>query len=408
MGKNKAKLNQKISFSRRSLGSENEAVPAPLARLANKTHRVSLPRGKPTGYSARGTGGVFLEEESAAADADFNVSPRQSRGVLHTNKKIVVIGGGTGTFTVLSGLKYYPVDLAAVVTMADDGGSTGRLRDEFGVLPPGDLRQCLVALSEAGEVMRKLFNHRFDSGELAGHNFGNIFISTLEQVTGSLDQALDVAGRLLNIRGRVIPVTLSKVGLIAELKNGKVLEGESALSDYQLVSRFGIKKIYLKPKAKANKKAIDAIEDADLVVVGPGNLYASLIPNFLVDGIGRALVASKAKKVYVANLMNKNGHTDDFCVSDYVRALESVIGKKRVFDAVIYNTKKPTQALLRKYADEGSPVETSSECFKEGFRLVGANLLADEIAKTAKKDLLRRTLIRHDPKKLASVLMQSL
>src|SRR3989344_2371375 len=242
-------------------------------------------------------------------------SQKTKKEVRHFPKskpKVVVMGGGTGTFTVLSGLKHYPVDLTAIVTMADDGGSTGRLRDEFGVLPPGDLRQCLVALSEAGEVMRKLFNHRFDSGELAGHNFGNIFISTLEQVTGSLDQALDVAGRLLNIRGRVIPVTLSKVGLIAELKNGKVLEGESALSDYQLVSRFGIKKIYLKPKAKANKKAIDAIEDADLVVVGPGNLYASLIPNFLVDGIGRALVASKAKKVYVANLMNKNGHTDDF------------------------------------------------------------------------------------------------
>lgn len=323
-------------------------------------------------------------------------------------KKVVVIGGGTGTFTVLSGLKYYPLDLSAVVTMADDGGSTGRLRDEFGVLPPGDLRQCLVALSEADQVMRKLFNHRFESGELAGHNFGNIFISTLERVTGSLDRALDVAGRVLNIRGRVIPVTLSKVGLIAELKNGKVIEGESALSDYQLVSRFGIKKIYLRPKAKANRKAIEAIESADLVIVGPGNLYASLIPNFLVDGIGRALVSSKATKIYVANLMNKNGHTDDFHVSDYVQALESAIGKKRVFDAVVYNTKQPTQALLRKYADEGTPVEASPECFKRGFRLVGANLLADEIAKTAKKDLLRRTLIRHDPKKLASVLMQSL
>src|SRR3989338_7853991 len=191
--------------------------------------------------------------------------------------------------------------------------------------------------------MRKLFNHRFDSGELAGHNFGNIFISTLEQVTGSLDQALDVAGRLLNIRGRVIPVTLSKVGLIAELKNGKVLQGESALSDYQLVSRFGIKKIFLKPKARANPKALRAIKEADLVIVGPGNLYASLIPNFLVERVGRALLSSRAKKVYVANLMNKNGHTDDFLVSDYVRALEGAVGppargharagKKGIFDA---------------------------------------------------------------------------
>src|SRR3989338_823569 len=141
--------------------------------------------------------------------------------VQNTRKKIVVIGGGTGTFTVLSGLKHYPVDLTAIVTMADDGGSTGRLRDEFGVLPPGDLRQCLVALSEADTVMRKLFTHRYEHGDLAGHNFGNIFISTLEQVTGSLDRALDVAGKIFNIRGSAIPVTLSKAGLLAPFRDGK-------------------------------------------------------------------------------------------------------------------------------------------------------------------------------------------
>jgi uncharacterized cofD-like protein len=324
------------------------------------------------------------------------------------NKKVVVIGGGTGTFTVLSGLKRYPVDLTAVVTMADDGGSTGRLRDEFGVLPPGDLRQCLVALSEADLVMRKLFNYRFTKGDLSGHNFGNIFISTLEQVTGSLDKSLDVAGKILNIRGRVIPVTLSKVDLVAELKNGKVLHGESAISDYQLVSRFGIKKIFLKPAAKANPKALAAIKEADLIVVGPGNLYASLIPNFLVSGIGRALSNSKAKKVYVTNLMNKNGHTDDFVVSDYVRVLESAIGKSGVFDAVVYNTKKPDKALVRKYADEGEPVVCGSECMKGKFTLIGTSLLADGLAKTTKTDTVRRTLIRHDPDKLAKALIKYL
>lgn len=325
-----------------------------------------------------------------------------------SRKKIVVIGGGTGTFTVLTGLKRYPVDLTAIVTMADDGGSTGRLRDEFGVLPPGDLRQCLVALAEEDTVMRQLFNHRYDRGELKGHNFGNIFISTLEQVTGNLDKALDVAGQILNIRGRVIPVTLSKVQLVAELNNGKVLEGESAISDYQLVSRFGIKKIYLTPKAIANPKAIAAIKEADLIVVGPGNLYASLIPNFLVSGIGRALIGAKAKKVHVANLMNKNGHTDDFFVSDYVHVLEAAIGKKGIFDAVVYNTKKPTLTLIRKYADEGEPVICGEECLKGDFELVGVNLLADELAKTAKTDLIRRTLIRHDPDKLAKTLIKYL
>lgn len=325
-----------------------------------------------------------------------------------SRKKIVVIGGGTGTFTVLSGLKHYPVDLTAIVTMADDGGSTGRLRDEFGVLPPGDLRQCLVALAEEDTVMRQLFNHRYDRGELKGHNFGNIFISTLEQVTGNLDKALDVAGQILNIRGRVVPVTLSKVQLVAELNNGKVLEGESALSDYQLVSRFGMKKIYLTPKALANPKAIAAIKEADLIVVGPGNLYASLIPNFLVSGIGRALINAKAKKVYTANLMNKNGHTDDFFVSDYVHVLEAAIGKKGVFDAVVYNTKKPAPSLIRKYADEGEPVICGEECLKGDFELLGVNLLADELAKTSKTDLIRRTLIRHDPDKLAKTLIKYL
>ena len=331
-----------------------------------------------------------------------NTQPQKSR------PKVVVIGGGTGTFTVLSGLKHYPVDLTAIVTMADDGGSTGRLRDEFGVLPPGDLRQCLVALSEADTVMRKLFNHRYEHGDLAGHNFGNIFISTLEQVTGSLDRALDVAGKILNIRGRVMPVTLDKVKLVARLKNGKIIEGEDKLGDYQLVSRFGIEKIYLRPSAKANPKAIQAMSEADLIVVGPGDLYTSLLPNFLVRGVGSAFARSKAKKVYVANLMNKYGHTDDFCICDYVRVLEGSIGKKDIFQTVVYNSKKPARVLLQKYSDEGEPVSCRPDCMEGHFGVVSAPLLANGIAKKPKNDLLQRTLIRHDPEKLASVLMESL
>lgn len=323
-------------------------------------------------------------------------------------KKIVVIGGGTGTFTVLSGLKHYPVELTAIVTMADDGGSTGRLRDEFGVLPPGDLRQCLVALSEAGEVMRKLFNHRYEKGELAGHSFGNIFISTLEQVTGSLDRALDVAGKILKIHGRVIPVTLDKIALHAELKNGKVLRGESEFMEYQLVSKFGVKKIYLQPTGKANPKALEAIKGADLIVVGPGKLYTSVLPNFLVQGVAKAFAFSNAQKIYISNLMSQQGHTDNFFVSDYARVLEEAIGKHGIFDVVLYNTKKAPSGLLRKYADEGEPVLCGPECAKGGWKLIGTDLLALGIAKTAKKDFLRRTLIRHDPDKLAKILMKQL
>lgn len=325
---------------------------------------------------------------------------------MPARKKIVTIGGGTGRFALLQGLKKYPVELSAIVTMSDDGGSTGRLMDEFGVLPPGDLRQCLVALSGAPHVMRRLMNYRFDKGELKGHNFGNIFISTLEMVTGSLDKALDLAGSVLNIRGRVIPVTLDKVKLIAELKNGKVIAGEDAIGDYQLVSRFGIKKLFLKPNGKANPKALQAIKEADIIAVGPGDLYTSLIPNFLVPGIREAVRRSQAKKVYIVNLMNKNGHTDDFEVGDYIHAFEQVIGKKKLFDTILYNTKRPTNALLRKYSDEGEPVVLGKKRVHDKYEFLGANLLAGHLVKKAKGDVLPRALIRHDPQKLAAALMR--
>lgn len=318
-------------------------------------------------------------------------------------KKIVTIGGGTGTFTVLSGLKKYPLDLSAIVTMSDNGGSSGRLRDEYGVLPPGDIRQCLVALSESDAVMRKLFMHRYEKGDLSGHNFGNIFISTLEQVMGSLDKALDVVGKVLNIRGRVVPVTLSPVDLVTELKNGKILEGEQALSTYQLVSKFGIKKMTLQPKPKLNPKALTAIAEADMIIVGPGNLYSSLVPNLLVPGIGKAIVAANAKKVVIANLINRHGHTDEFSVNDYVRILEGFIGKPGVFDAVIYNTKRPAKALVRRYSDEGTLVERG---FEENMPLqyVGADILSERVPKKSKTDVIARALIRHDSDKLARVI----
>lgn len=323
----------------------------------------------------------------------------------HTrSKNIVVIGGGTGSYTVLSGLKKYPVRLSAIVTMADDGGSTGRLRDEFGVLPPGDLRQCLVALSRGSDVLRTLFNHRFDKGELKGHNFGNLFISALEQTTGNMNDALDMAGHVLKIHGRVIPVTLNTITLVAELHNGNILRGESTIAACQRISEIGIKKIYLEPKVKANPKALKAIAEADLIVVGPGNIYCSLLPNFFVQGVRQALIQSRAKKLYVANLMNKHGHTDHFTVLDYVNTLESKL-QKNIFDSILYNTKKPSPALLRKYRDEGEPVLFPTQTKKDERRFVGADLLARGVYKREKGDTLKRTLIRHDFDKLAKAIM---
>lgn len=319
-------------------------------------------------------------------------------------KKVVVIGGGTGTFTVLSGLKKYHYDLTAVVSMADSGGSTGHLRDEFGVLPPGDVRQCLVALAEDDTVMRELFNYRYKNGDFAGHSFGNIFLSTLESITGSIEHAIEHAGRILNIRGRVIPVTLTDTHIVTELKNGKVLKDQYELREYQLVSKFGVQKMYMKPKAKGNPAAIKALKNADVIIVGPGNLYGSLTPNFLIDDIGRSLIQSKAKKIYIANLMNKHGHTDNFTVVDCVRALEKVIGSKNVFDVIVYNTKKPATALLRRYSEEGELLNPQFDSNLYPAEFVGKNLLADDIADIPEVDIIRRTLIRHDSAKLAKVL----
>jgi uncharacterized cofD-like protein len=319
-------------------------------------------------------------------------------------KKIVTIGGGTGRFTLLLGLKKHPVDISAIVAMSDNGGSTGRLRDELGVLPPGDIRQCLIALSGSALTMRKLMGYRFEKGGLAGHNFGNILISTLEKITGSLEEALRIVGAILNIKGRVIPVTTDKVELIAKLQNGKTIRGEDALDHYKLLSRVGVKDMYLKPRAVANPRALKSIREADLLVVGPGDVYTSLVPNFLVDGIAEAFVKSKAKKVYIANLMNLKGHTDNFSVADYVDVLEEVIGKRGVFDTVICNTRKPSSVLLKKYKKEGTPVVCDMERL-EGRTVTHADVLASGIATIAKGDKLRRVLIRHDSEKLAKVLV---
>ena len=318
-------------------------------------------------------------------------------------KNIVVIGGGTGTFTVLSGLKKYQYNLTAIVSMADDGGSTGRLRDELGVLPPGDIRQCLVALSEADLILRDLFNYRFDNGDLSGHNFGNLFISTFEKITGNIDKALEEVGNVLKIRGRVLPVTSDKVWLRAKLENGTELEGENQINNSWLLSKFGIKKLFLKPQAKVNPKAVEAILEADVIVVGPGNIYCSIIPNFLVKGISEAIRKSKALKIYNCNLMTKHGHTDGFKVSDFVNKIEEYLGNK-VFNYSIYNTKKPTAAFLKKYSHEGDWVDSDSGVLKDK-RFVGANLVSPEIYKQDPADKLKRTLIRHDPDKLAKTII---
>ena len=263
-------------------------------------------------------------------------------------KNIVTIGGGTGSFVLLSGLKKYPLNISAIISMADDGGSTGVLRDELGVLPLGDVRQCLVALSESSKTLRELMNYRFSEGGLKGHSFGNIFISTLEKIKGNFSDGILEAANILNVKGEVIPVTENSTNLFLELKNGKKFEGENEINHNYDIEKIGIKKIYLSPKAKANKKALEKIKKADLIVIGPGNHYCSVVPNFLVSGIIEAIKKSKAKVVYNCNLVNKKGHSEKFTLDDYADSINSYIGSDRI-DFVIFNIEKPEQKLIKRY-----------------------------------------------------------
>ena len=315
-------------------------------------------------------------------------------------KKVVVIGGGTGNFVVLRGLKKYPVDLSAIVSMADDGGSTGVLRDELGVLPPGDVRQCLVALSDSSRLMRSLMNYRFENGGLEGHSFGNLLLSALEKVTGSFEKAVEEAGRILSIKGKVIPVTTHQVRLKMVLKNKKVLEGEGQIYQSEEIDK-GYESIYLEPIPEVNRRAIDEIMNADVVILGPGGLHTSLIPNLLVEGIAKALRNTKAKKVYVANLMNRKGQTTGYKVSDYLKEIVHYIGKD-IFDFVIVNSEKPPKELIQRYAQEGELVQNDVT----QARVIATPLLDEGIKEMQSGDLLRRNLIRHHSEKLAQALLK--
>lgn len=314
-------------------------------------------------------------------------------------KKVVVIGGGTGNFTVLKGLKNFNIDISAIVSMADDGGSTGILRDELGVLPPGDVRQCIVALSNSSRLMRSLMNYRFENGGLEGHSFGNLLLSALEKVTGSFEKAVEEVSKIMFIRGKVIPVTTNQTRLKMVLKNRKVLEGEKEVYLSSEIDQ-GYDTIYLEPYPKANHEALSEIKNADIVILGPGGLHTSLIPNLLVDGIVEALNESHAKKIFIANLMNRNGQTTNFSVSDYLNELVRFMGKD-LFDYIIVNKQQPPKELIEIYAQEGTLV--SNDLIDS--RVIEADLLG-EVGKQPIKDLIKRNLIRHDSEKLAQELMK--
>ena len=320
--------------------------------------------------------------------------------------KIAVIGGGTGSFTLLSQLKRYTKNISALVNMADDGGSTGMLRDELGVLPPGDVRQCLVALGES-ERLRELFSYRFEEGTFEGHAFGNLFLTALEKMTGSFAAAVETAGEVLKITGQVHPVTLDKVTLVMTQTDGTITEGEFKIGD----ADFGSSKrpnMRLSPKAALNPDARRDIMNADIVVIAPGNMYGSLAPALIVPGMSEALNETKAKKVYVCNLVTKPGQTDDFDVADFAAEIERF--GNFTLDYVLYNNEEPSKALLDRYAKEG---EFGVTCHTQRladvhFKAIGGKFISDERYETKESDPIAssRTLIRHDANAVAKALMK--
>lgn len=327
-------------------------------------------------------------------------------------KNIVTIGGGTGHFVLLSGLKKYDIDITAIVSMADDGGSTGVLRDEMGVLPPGDVRQCLVALSEESEMLRDLFSYRFENGTLSGHTFGNLFLSALEKINGNFVDGVKEASKILRVRGVVMPVTEYQMRLVVTLKDGSNVDGERALDGDVRISEIGVDYISLKKKVRAYRPALEAIKNADFIIIGPGDLYGSVLPNFLIPELSSAVKKSDAKVLYVANLTNKKGQTSGFSIEYYVHAIEQCIGEGRI-NTIIANSELPDATAVRDYEEQEGPgtIVTCDNISKIGdANVICQPLLSHKEVRLSSSDKIKkhRSFIRHDSKKLAKVVIDNL
>lgn len=310
---------------------------------------------------------------------------------------------------LLSGLKNYPVNISAIVSMADDGGSTGMLRDELGVLPPGDVRQCLVALSNSSDIMRQLMSYRFGGNRLKGHSFGNLLLSALEKIKGNFVDGAEEAAKILQVRGEVIPVTEDQMRLVIKLKNGKILRGEAHLDHSKEMRRVGVADIYLESKVRASRKAVERIKKTDLIIIGPGDYYGSILPNLLVKEISDAIRKSRAKVIYICNLTNKKGQTDGFSLERYVSAINKLIGRDRI-NSVVFNSRKPPKLFIDKYERReggGAMVGLDNNMSNRSYRVIKADLLQRFKKGAAGRGAVSiHSLIRHDSDKLARVIMR--
>ena len=314
--------------------------------------------------------------------------------------KLVAIGGGTGLSSLLRGLKEEVgkeiEELSAIVTVADSGGSTGRLRRDYNLPAPGDIRNCIVALSESEDIIRDLFQFRFRGGELNGHAFGNLFLVALTEITGSFMQAVNIASQILRTKGEIIPATLENVQLCAKFSDGEKVCGEEDITEYGKKVKSKIEKIWIEPEdAKAPIDAIAKIQGADVIVFGPGSLYTSIIPNLLIKDIREAVLTASAIRVFIVNAMTQPGETDGYTAYDHIKAFREITGIDRI-DVAIVNTKMPSDQVLRRYIEQGQEpvVPDVARIAKEGIEVYAEDLIGE-----------KEDFVRHDPKRLARLIV---
>ena len=319
--------------------------------------------------------------------------------LLVKGPKVVVIGGGTGLSTMLRGLKYYTSNITAIVTVADDGGGSGDLREDLGILPPGDIRNCILALADTEPLMEELLQFRFKEGRLKNQSFGNLFLAAMDGISGNFEEAVQKMSKVLAVTGKVIPVTLDNIVLKAKLKNGMVVEGESNIPEASEKNKTSIDYVFIEPaNASAVEEAINALKEADAVILGPGSLYTSVIPNLLVKDISSALLKSDALKLYVSNIMTQPGETDNYSVTDHINAIAKHVGKN-IIDYVIVNTGVIDKELEDKYSESTSKLVKLDEkkLVNKGIGIVKGDFIS-----------INSGFVRHNSENLAAILIQTI
>src|SRR4051794_4145665 len=313
------------------------------------------------------------------------------------SQHLVTVGGGTGHYTLLHGLRPIGAHITAIVSMMDSGGSSGRLRDEYGILPPGDFTRCLVALSDHPETMRELLGHRFRGGSLDSHTLRNLLFAALEQLTGSTAETVRRLHEVFRVQGRVLPVTLQSCDLVMNLEDGSTIRGEANIDTLADLLSAPVLNLYLDPIVQAYDEALHALREADVIILGPGDLYTSIVPNLLVEGVPQAVVQSKAVVIYVANLMTKPNETHNYAVRDFASAVEFYLGKPRL-DLVIYGSKQLSPAVREAYAETNShPVRLGDvDSWRSSTRFVGGNIAVE------------KPFVRHDSRRLAAAIRASI